>query len=44
MYGEWEGGEKRGRIEMNESGGVRRGIEEVNEEYMTQRVGGNKYL
>ena len=34
----------RGRIEMVDSGGVRGGLDEVNEPYMTHRVGGSKYL
>ena len=34
----------RGRIKMVDSGGVMRGLDEVNEPYMTHRVGGSKYL
>ena len=34
----------RGRIKMVDSGGVRGGLDEVNEPYMAHRVGGSKYL
>ena len=34
----------RGRTEVIDSGGVRRGLDEVTEPYMTHRVGGSKYL
>ena len=44
LYGEWAGGEMRGRIKMVDSGGVRGGLDKVNEPYMAHRVGGSKYL
>ena len=34
----------RGRIKMVDSGGVRGGLDEVNERYMVHRAGGSKYL
>ena len=34
----------RGRTEVIDSGGVRGGLDKVNEPYMTHRVGGTKYL
>ena len=34
----------RSRIKMVDSGGVRGGLDKVNEPYMAHRVGGSKYL